>query len=340
MHKFLLLSLGLIIYNQSVGQNMGTTSFAQLDIPYSARYAGLGGTALAIKDRDASIGFANPSLLDSNHHNKAILGYNNYMADMNYGFAGYCRTFKNIGNFNASLRYFNYGKFTETDYIGNEIGTFRAADYILGIGYSRMIDTSVYFGASINTLYSVMEQYSSFGVSTDLAFTYHKQGTNFVGTAMLKNLGYQLKPYTPGTRAPLPFDLVVALSYKLKHAPFRFHFAFDKLTKWDISYIDPTLKPEIDPTTGEEKPIKAPGTFNKIMRHVTPGAEILVGKNFYFDIAFNFRKREELKYSARPGMAGFNFGAGLFVKRMSFAIAFSKYHLAGNSLQLTFSYAI
>ena len=337
--KTLIVLILLVLSLSAVSQNMGTNSFSQLDIPYNARFAGIGGIGAAIRDKDPSLAFVNPSLLDTIHNNKAVLGYNNYLADMNYGFAGFCKSYNKIGNFSAALKYFNYGKFKETDYIGNVIGSFSAADYILAIGYSHMLDTSVYFGATLNTLYSAMGQYNSFGISTDLAVTYNKEGTNFVGSAMLKNLGYQLKPYLAGTRAKLPLDLVLAFSYKLKHAPFRFHFSFDKLTKWDITYLDPTLKPEIDPTTGKEIPIKQPGGFNKAMRHITPGAEIVIGKGFYLDLSFNFRKREELKYSAKPGMAGFNFGTGIFLKKMSIAVAFSKYALAGNSFQTTFSYA-
>jgi hypothetical protein len=76
------------------------------------------------------------------------------------------------------------------------------------------------------------------------------------------------------------------------------------------------------------------------MRHITPGAEILIGKNIYVDVAFHFRKHEELKYSGKPGITGMNFGAGVFIKRFTAAMSFSKYHLAGNNFQFTFSYAL
>ena len=246
----------------------------------------------------------------------------------------------------AAVKYMNYGKFVETDYIGNEIGTVKAADYALNLIYSRKVDTSVYIGASLNFLYSVMDKYSAIGISADVAATYNKPGGNFTASVLMKNIGYQLKSYTSGTRSPLPFDIQLAISQKLKHAPFRIHVAFDKLYKWDLTYTDPTVKPEIDPSTGKEVVVDSTRFFykagrfsNKLMRHVTPGAEILIGKNFYFDIGFNFRRREELKYSGKTGLAGFNFGAGLYIKRLSVAMSFSKYHLAGNNVQMTFGYS-
>ncbi len=327
-------------------QNMGSNSFSQLQIPYGSRLAGLGGVTVAIRDRDISSVLSNPSLLDSVHHNKAVLGYSNYFADINYGVAGYARSYKNWGHFMAAIKYMSYGKFIETDYIGNEIGQVSAADYAINLIYSRKIDTSVYFGASLNYLYSVLDKNSAMGVGCDLALTYNKPGSPFVASFLVKNVGYQLKSYRTGTRGPLPFDLQIAISHKLKHAPFRFHFAFDRLHKWDLTYLDPTDKPEIDPSTGEEVVVDSTkfgfrfGRFSdKLMRHVTPGAEILIGKNFYFDIGFNYRRRMELRYAAKTGLAGFNFGAGLFVKRMVMAISLSKYHLAGGNVQLTFGYS-
>lgn len=333
-----LLFLFMVSFVQA--QNMGSNSFSQLDIPYGSRLAGLGGVITAVKDRDVSLVLGNPSLLDSSHHNKAVLAYSNYIGDINSGVAGYAYSHEKAGNFMAAMKYMNYGKFTETDYVGNEIGTVSAADYVLGLTWSRKLDTSVMLGVTLNTLYSVLDKYTSFGMAADVAVSYNKPGKSFVYTAMLKNIGYQFKPYMPDTRAKLPLDLVMGISYKLKHAPFRFHFAFDRLTKWDLTYTDPTLKPQKDPTTGEEIPLKQPKFFNKMMRHVTPGAEILLGKNFYVDVAFHFRKHEELKYSGKPGIAGLNFGAGVFIKRFSAAASFSKYHLAGNNFQFTFSYAI
>jgi hypothetical protein len=344
--KSLILLFFMLFELFAQAQNMGNNSFSQLQIPYGSRLAGLGGVAIAIRDRDVSSVLSNPSLLDSSHHNKAVLGYSNYFADINYGVAGYARSYKKLGHFMAAIKYMNYGKFTETDYIGNEIGQVSAADYSLNLIYSRKIDTSVYFGANLNFLYSVLDKNSAIGLGCDLALTYNKPGSAFVGSVMLKNIGYQLKTYTAGTRGNLPFDIQVAFSHKLKHAPFRFHFAFDQLYKWDLTYVDPTVKPNIDPSTGEEVIVDSTkfgfraGRFaNKLMLHVTPGAEILIGNNFYFDISFNYRRRDQLKYTGKTGLAGFNFGAGLFVKRMVMAISFSKYHLAGNNVQLTFGYS-
>lgn len=344
--KALILLFFICIEFVAQSQNMGTNSFSQLQIPYGSRLAGLGGVNVAIRDKDLSTVLVNPSLLDSNHHNKSVLGYSNYFADINYGVVGYARSHKDWGHFMAALKYMSYGKFVETDYIGNEIGTVSAADYSMNLIYSCKVDTSVFIGANLNFLYSVLDKNSAFGIACDLAATYNKPGKPFVASFILKNIGYQLKSYTPGTRANLPFDIQVAISHKLKHAPFRFHFAFDRLYKWDLTYVDPTVKPEIDPSTGEEVIVDSSRFFykvgrfsNKLMRHITPGAEILIGKNFYFDIAFNFRRREELKYTGRTGLAGFNFGAGLFIKRLAIAISYSKYHLAGNNVQLTFGYS-
>ena len=324
-----------LIPGQNLAQVGGSTTYSQLDLAGSARQSGLGGSLISIRDQDISLCLQNPTLLDSTADSKTILNYVNYIGDINYGFAGYAKHYKNIGTFMAALQYNNYGKFTETDAIGNTLGKFNAADYSLNVGCGRQFDSSFSYGGNLKLLYSQFERYNSLGAAVDLAASYYRKRAGFSATIMFKNIGYQFKPYVKGNRQKLPFQLQAAFSKRLKHAPLRLHVSLDHLLKWDLSYIDPTLKPQTDPATGEEIPVKEPGFTNKLMRHITPGAELLIGKNFYADLSYNYRRRQENKYSEKPGLVGFAWGFGIRIKKFSLAFSRARYHLAGASNQVT-----
>jgi hypothetical protein len=124
---------------------------------------------------------------------------------------------------------------------------------------------------------------------------------------------------------------------KLKYAPIRFSALLSNLQQWKLTYIDPTIQEQIDPTTGDPIPVEEPGFLNNTLRHVTIGAEFLLGKNFYFGGGFNYKMRQELRYLDKPGIVGFSFGTGMRIKKFQIGYALNKYHLAGAANTITIS---
>ena len=334
MKKILILHFLLFICLFSKAQTGGTDTYQFLNVVSSARVASVGGNLISVKDNDLSLCMYNPALLNKSMHNTVSSSYVNYFSDINFGFVSYARHYDSIATFSASMSYLNYGNFLETNDIGEIIGEFSVSDYNLTLGASRQIDTNFSVGANLKFLYSNYWQYSSFGVAADFGATYHRPDIGFTASALVKNMGYQLKGYTKSLHEPLPFEVQVAVSQKLKHAPFRFSLAAENLQEWDISYIDPTIQPQIDPATGDEIPVPAPGFFNKLMRHVVIGTE-LVTKNFVVGGGFNFKRRVELSYTDKPGLVGFSFGAGVKIKKIQISYALSSYHLAAKSNHIT-----
>lgn len=325
-----LLAFSQLGYSQTGGDN----TFAFLNVVSSARVASVGGNLISVKDNDLSLGMYNPALLNKSMHNTVSSSYVNYFSDINFGFVNYARHYDSIGTFSASVSYLNYGKFLETTDNGEIINEFTCSDYTLTLGYARQIDTSFSVGVNLKTLYSSYWQYFAWGLALDVGATYHRPDIGFTASALLKNFGFQLQSYTDSNREKLPFEVQVGVSQKLKHAPFRFSLGIENLQKWDLSYVDPTIQPEIDPATGDEIPVPAPGFFNKMFRHVVIGTE-LVTKNFTVGGGFNFRRRAELSYSEKPGMVGFSFGAGIKIKKIQINYALSSYHLAAKSNHIT-----
>lgn len=331
-HTFFTLFICLFI-TQSFSQSGGKSAYQFLNLPFAARTAALGGNTISTKDDDINLSLQNPSLLDSSMHNKLAFNYINYFTDINYGYTAYARHFENIGTFSAGMQFLNYGQFTAADETGLITGQFKAADYSLNLSYARAIDSSFSVGGTLKTIYSVLEQYTSVGSALDIAGTYYNKERLFTAAAVIKNIGTQWKPYRPGNKEPLPFELQVGISKKLAKAPFRFSVIGQHLQVWDLSYEDPE-NPVLtaDPLTGEAiKQNKTKIFSDKLMRHIIIGGELLLTKNFNIRIGYNYLRRQELKLDTRPGMIGFSFGLGFKISKFNLSYGRAAYHLAGAS---------
>lgn len=336
MRYFLTFSFSFLLVN-AFGQVGGDDVYDFLNLTPSARISLHGSSMLSLKDNDPSLGIAAPSLLNKNNHNQIGLNYINYVSDISYGFAQYVHHVDSLATFSAAMQFLSYGKFLETDVTGEVLGEFKAGDYALVLGASRDIDSNFSIGANLKTIYSDLYIAQSFGMAVDLSATYNKIVKGFCATFLLKNIGYQFKPYYSGNREKLPFEIQFGVTKKLKYAPIRFSCLLTNLQKRDVSYIDPTIQPQIDPTTGDEIPVPVPGFLNKTLRHVVVGSEFLLGKNFYFGLGFNYKIRQELVYSEKRSIVGFSFGAGVKIKKFQIGYALNKYHLAGAANTLTIS---
>jgi hypothetical protein len=101
--------------------------------------------------------------------------------------------------------------------------------------------------------------------------------------------------------------------------------------------VDPTLKPTIDPLTGDTIPVKYAGFGEKLARHFSYSVEILISKNIHIRGGFDYQRRQEMKLIQRPGIAGFTFGVGLYFKKFTIDYGFSVFSRAGFNNMLTFS---
>ncbi len=322
-----------ILYSQ-VG---GSSTYKFLDLPLSAREASLGGNLITVKDDDINLTFHNPSLITSQMDNHLTLGFVNFISDINYGFAGYSKTFNKIGSFVGGMQFVNYGKFTEADPTGLITGSFKAADYSFNIGYSRQIDSLFSVGATLKTIYSNYSQYTSYGSVIDLGANYTNPKYFFSASLVVKGIGYQWKTYVDDNEEPLPFEIQLGLSKKLSKAPFRFSIIGTHLEKWDLTYEDPA-NPTLtkDPLTGEAiKQNKMKINSDKLARHLIGNVEMLLTKNFSIRFGYNYARRKELKIDGRKGIPGISFGFGFKVSKFNISYGYAQYHVAGASSNFT-----
>jgi len=325
-----LLSLIIILSSNSFGQIGGNSTYEFLNFTSSARIAAMGGDFLAINDNDIMLAASNPSIINSEMHNMLGVAYTDYFSDVNHGLATYARSFNKIGSFAASMQYMSYGKFDYAEVTGERSGQFYAGETALNIGWGRQLDSLFSIGANLKFIYSSLESYSSYGMAVDVAGSYNSRDKTFTVSLIGKNIGRQLKAYEGGNIEPLPFELQLGLSKRLKHLPFRFSVLYNNIQKWDLRYEDPQ-DIQTDPITGEVQEESGIAEFaDNFMRHLVFGGELVIAKVLSLRAGFNYQRRQEMKVTAKPGMVGYSWGIGLKVYKFHIEYARSTYHLNGS----------
>lgn len=336
MIRFSIALLFLFVHAFAFAQPNNEQGFLTLQLGKSAREAALSGKAFAVNDQDPNIAFFNPALISADAGNAIALNYVNYFSDINFGYAGYQFTTKKLPlAFMAGIQYFSYGSFDRRNEIGQQTGTFSANDFVLKAGASYCIRENWHAGVYAKYFYSAMDSYKSIALASDWSLAYVNDEKGFTASLLLNNVGLVLKQDAE-TEQKLPFDMQIGMSKKLKNAPFRFHFAYDQMTNWDLSYSQNDDE-NIDPFTGNVIAAEKSGFGDLFFRHVYAGLELVITKNFHVRMGYNYRRRQELKIEEKPGAVGISWGTEFKINRFKFAYARSTYHQAGPSNQFSIS---
>jgi long-subunit fatty acid transport protein len=322
---FLLLPIG------AFAQIAGESVYKFVTVPVSARSAALGGSGIAINDGDISLTRENPMLLSGETSQKLSFNHVGYVAGINYGHTNYAHHVKNVGTFGLGVQYFSGGEFIETDYLGNEYGSFGVNEYAFYLSYAKNFDSLFIIGATFKPVISQLESYSSFGLLMDLGIGYTTKSQLTTVTVLLSNMGAQITSYNNQT-APVPLNLQVGFCTKLAHAPFRFHVVASNLETpklWAIQTNDADLRNVAKPADDEEEKVSM---ADKILTHGIFGVEFVPGKRLALRAGLNYRVRYELKHSASPGMMGFTWGIGLRISKFSLNYANVRYNYSSSGV--------
>lgn len=332
----LLLTFSIFSAGYLSAQTGGTTGFSFLNLPFTARVAGLGGTFITVRDQDINLALQNPALLNGHMHKRVSISQALMPAGISNGALSYGYQFQNKIIGAAHFRYVSYGKMKRTDIDGADLGTFSPGDFVLGASILKDINERMHIGATLNFIYSQLDSYVAFGNAIDLGGCYTDPDKRLVVSGAVRNLGIQWKGYN-GTRSDLPLEIQLGVSHKLAHAPFRFSLLGQHLQRWDLTYTDPNAKDKIDPLTGDTTSVKQVKFGGKLARHFAVQTEILMGQKLHLRVGFDYHRRQELKVAQRPGIAGFSFGIGMYFKRFTLDYGLMAYSAAGYQNALSIS---
>ena len=312
----------------SFSQVGGESIYNFLNLTGSAKQAALGGKTLTLLD-DVNQPLWNPATINQGLDNHLSVNYMNYLADVSLTSATFAHMFsENFGTLHAGITYLNYGKFIGADENGIETGTFKAYDLAFSVGYSyNILKTDFFVGVNVKLINSVIENYSSFGIGSDLAILYYNEYQPYVFTLVVRNIGYQITVFDE-TREELPLQIELGGSYKLENVPIKWYLTVDNLQQWDVSESNPSnATTDINGIVTEEKI----SFFDNTIRHLSIGAELFSEGAFNIRLGYNFRRAKELQLVDKRTFSGFTAGFGLKMKKFNFNYAFSKYHPASNA---------
>jgi hypothetical protein len=330
-----LLTLGIAIWMTGAlsAQIGGISIYEFLNLPNSARITALGGTLITVRDDDANLAFSNPAALNPLMHQQLAFNHSFHVADISHGYASYAHHFDKSGiTGHAGVHYINYGDFDQTDEFGLLEGTFNAGEYAFTMGAGAQVYEHLAVGANLKFISSQFESYQSLGLAGDLAATYFDTSRNLVFTFAFRNIGTQLTTYREGDPEPLPFEMQLGLSKRLRYLPFRFSVIYRHFNRWNILYDDPNAEPSLL-FFGETEDERSRTNIwlDNFFRHFVFSGEFLFGKrdNFRLRFGYNHFMRKELLVTNFGSMAGFSLGAGIKVNRFRLDYGYSAFHLAG-----------
>lgn len=336
----ILCTLSLCTFGQV--SNAGRSVFSFMGLPVSSRLNALGGSNVSLSDGDISMGMCNPALLHANSHMTLQLNYSYYLPGTMFGSALYGHNFgeakglrKEVAEegepekpnyFAVGIHYLDYGRMKYADENGVQTGgSFGARDILIDIMYARQLGRMFKVGVTLKPVYSIYESNSSFALGADVGAHFQTLDSTFQMGLVLQNIGWQIKSFyssEDGTGYEmLPLNLQLGLTYRVKHAPLRFHLQIHNMQTWYLNYEWTSL--DKSPTTGEILPHDVKW-YDMLFRHTIWSIEIVPkSEKFYIALSYNHRRRAELQLTDQKSLAGFALGLGVKIKqaRLGFAIS-------------------
>ncbi|MBQ2366243.1 MAG: type IX secretion system protein PorQ, partial [Bacteroidaceae bacterium] len=215
--RILIYSLLLILALPVMAQE-GSFSHTSLRLPMASRVAALGGENISVVDDAPWIGSVNPALYSGVSDNSLGLNFMTYFDSGIWAGAEYSKAFGERHTGAVFAQMMNYGKMTETDQNGMELGDFSPKDIVVGVGYSYALTDRWAGGATLKGLYSRYADFSAFALAVDLGLNYYDEEKGISVSAAMKNIGAPIKTFDDRPER-LPFDLQLGFTQKMKHAP-------------------------------------------------------------------------------------------------------------------------
>jgi len=213
---YLLLLLPVLTLCAQDSQNV----FNFLRLPASAHVAALGGDNVTLQEDDASLVFHNPSLINNVADRTLNLNVMTYMQGSLTASASFTRAVGDRGTWGVQGRFINYGEMKETNALNEQTGTFSARDIALSGTFAYGLAENLSGGITARLVTSYIGNYNALGACVDLGMNYYHPDTEWSLSAVVRNLGGQIKAYDDNYES-MPLDLQLGVTKRLVGSPLR-----------------------------------------------------------------------------------------------------------------------
>lgn len=299
-----------------------------LNIPSSVTSYGQGGLNISTINDDVNNIDVNPALLGPEMEKAIGLNYMHYIGGSNFAGARFANRATDHSAWSVGLQYFGYGAMKAADETGVIHGEFSPKDLSISASYSHDITDRWRGGATVKVLYSSYDEYSAMAIATDLGVNYYDAERDLSFSAVVANLGGQVKRFTDSYDR-LPIDVRLGWSQSFGSFPVRFSVTAWNLTKWRLPYYETG--------DGTEAPRLKDNFGSNLFRHLIFAVDFIPGDNFNISLGYNYKTRTDMSTYSRSILSGFTIGAGLKVKMFGIGIALAQPHKSATSLMLNIS---
>ena len=314
---FLFSFLFLFCRPQTLG---GNSVFNFLRLPGSPLATGMGGINISNPMPDVGMVSENPALLRKEMHAQLSTGFQTGLSGLNsYALAAAIHNKKNNTRFAGGIHYIDYGKLTQTDASGNELGFFRPHDWVLHITAAKTYLSRWNYGLTFKFIRSSYGVYQASGLAADVGLQYLDTSRGWSVAVVAKNMGTMLQTYTGSAADDLPFDLQLGFTKRLINAPFAFSVTAHHLHRLALGYKDIAYNNELGWNTTSAG---SRWSLDNFFRHLVFASHIYAGPYITADVGFNYLRRRELQTGqGGNGLTGFSMGVSLQTRRFSLRYA-------------------
>ena len=197
--KKIILSVILIVGMAlpGIAQNVtkvGTTAAPFLNVGIGARAIGMGGAFVSRAD-DASALFWNPAGAALIQGSEAIFNHSEWIADINFDFAGLVISLGNVGNVGLFANFMTMGEMERTTELYPD-GTgqkFSAGSYALGLSYARSLTDRFSIGFNFKYVNEHILNSSASGMAIDIGTVFITQFRGLRIGAAITNFGTKMR---------------------------------------------------------------------------------------------------------------------------------------------------
>lgn len=311
----------------AVSAQEGSTAYNYLNITSSSRIYGLGGVNITAVEDELSVTDQNPALMGPEMDNQILIDYMRYLGESNFAGVRYAHAIGERGACSGGIRYFGYGKMQATDEFGNQNGSFSPSDVNVNGSFSYDITDRLRGGITLKMLFSNYEEYSAFAIGTDLGINYFDPERELSLSAVVANLGGQLKRFN-STYDRLPVDVRLGIAKMFNGLPIRFSITAWNLTKWHLPFY------ETGDGTSDTPFVKKDKFMSNLFRHLVFGVDFIPSERFYVALGYNYKTRTDMSTYSRSFVSGFSLGAGMNLRRFNVGLALGQPHSGATTFML------
>lgn len=301
-----------------------------LNIPSSTLAYGLGGVNISAIEDDINSIDQNPGLLGPEIDMQLGINYMRYVGDSNFAGVKFGRRAGEHGAWALGIQYFGYGTIKGADINGILTGDFSPKDISVSGTYAHDISGNWRGGITIKFLHSSYESYSAIALATDLGVNYYDADNNLSFSAVVANLGGQLKRFNESYDR-LPIDLRLGITKGLGTTPVNLSITAWNLTKWHLPYYDN------GDGLGSGGSVVKDSFASNLFRHLIFGVDFVASEQFHIGLGYNYKTRTDMSTYKRSFLSGFSLCAGLNVKNFGVGVALSQPHTGATTIMLNLS---